>query len=938
MDQCDNSKKLSEYNKKLKSTNIPNGDIPLFHREDGSQMTPHETIDKVTCDLFPGCIDEDEYSEKEKARDKANKAKSKVDINDPRASFITVESVKTAFKTFGRFKGSGSDNFKPLVLQNMGYNTLLRIVAIYRACYLLSCVPKKWLDVKIVYLTKPNKTDLQKSNAFRPISLMQFFWKGLEKLLQYHNKFTCDKPTRNYKQHGFREKYSTETALTVATEIIEHTLINHNFALVTCLDLTNCFGTLPFKPVVDTMKAIGCKPEFIEILKDFMENRRMTIDYKGVKIVKYCTIGQGQGSCISPWAFSIVADQLLEAIDEVPNLKGATLYLNAFCDDLAVFSCGTDLVDIFALMQTALNKCMDWAHKNGLKFEPSKSNTCLHTRRHKYDIGAHQVTLYDHPLKMVETYRYLGITFDKQLNFNTHIDNKIGEAKRTISQIWSHFSKLNGIKPKFCLLLWKTCIRPKLTYGCFLWSKVTRWKVYVNKLNYIQRYALSTMGWFRKNMAGAVLETVTNCLPLPLYVDACSIMSFIRSRGHEVFQPAEMQTKQPKLLGHRLYISNRMEELGLNEYSLKETELDNIPKVYHFNKSFKVDAYSFDKNNNMQGVPQRDTDLVLYSDGSYKGFGRCGSGLSVWKVKKDDVNPNQRFQIPIYNESRHLEENTVFLGEIDGIRAAAGYIINNHHKANFDYRSACLYVDSQAALLAVDNPVITSNWVAEAVGLLEVAARLLKGNLTLRWCKAHVKRTPGYAGPDGYTDTWDPNDQADRNARRGAEGHPDTLVEVTDLPGKSIATVKNIVYKRIYKEWKYNYIHWEESKLGISKMSHFRLFWPEIDATKSNKIMDFIGESRKDFSIFVQLLSGADYLNKYQFKLGENDHDFCDQCGDETKFENFAHIIECPAFIEQRQNNFTSFPFIKEPWCLPVKEVACYLRELDSIIGFLPNE
>ena len=26
LDQCDNSKKLSEYNKKLKSTNIPNGD------------------------------------------------------------------------------------------------------------------------------------------------------------------------------------------------------------------------------------------------------------------------------------------------------------------------------------------------------------------------------------------------------------------------------------------------------------------------------------------------------------------------------------------------------------------------------------------------------------------------------------------------------------------------------------------------------------------------------------------------------------------------------------------------------------------------------------------------------------------------------------------------------------------------------------------------
>ena len=256
---------------------------------------------------------------------------------------------------------------------------------------------------------------------------MQFFWKGLEKLLQYHNKQTCKVPARNYKQHGFREKYSTETALTVAAEIIEHSLINHNFALVTCLDLTNCFGTLPFKPVVETMEKIGCSPNFIGILKDFMENRRMSIDYKGVNLVKYCTVGQGQGSCISPWAFSIVADKLLEAIDLVPNLKGATLYINAFADDLAVFSCGTNLVDIFNLMQSAIDKCMQWAHENGLKFAPSKSTTCLHTRKHKYDIGTSQVKLYGQPLQLVNTYKYLGITFDKELNFNAHLEIKIND-------------------------------------------------------------------------------------------------------------------------------------------------------------------------------------------------------------------------------------------------------------------------------------------------------------------------------------------------------------------------------------------------------------------------------------------------------------------------------------------------------------------------------
>ena len=75
------------------------------------------------------------------------------------------------------------------------------------------------------------------------------------------------------------------------------------------------------------MVKIGCKPNFIEILKDFMENRKLQIEYKGVKLTKFCTAGQGQGSCISPWAFCIVADQLL----------------NAFADDLWLAACGTDL-------------------------------------------------------------------------------------------------------------------------------------------------------------------------------------------------------------------------------------------------------------------------------------------------------------------------------------------------------------------------------------------------------------------------------------------------------------------------------------------------------------------------------------------------------------------------------------------------------------------
>ena len=84
--------------------------------------------------------------------------------------------------------------------------------------------------------------------------------------------------------------------------------------------------------------------------------------------------------------------------------------------------------------------------------------------------------------------------------------------------------------------------------------------------------------------------------------------------------------------------------------------------------------------------------------------------------------------------------------------------------------------------------------------------------------------------------------------------------------------------------------------MQINEISHFRRFWPEIDASKSNKLMTQIGRNRKHFSIFVQTTSGADYLNKYSYKIGEAISPICSLCNEDDTEENLLHIItECPA-------------------------------------------
>ena len=127
--------------------------------------------------------------------------------------------------------------------------------------------------------------------------------------------------------------------------------------------------------------------------------------------------------------------------------------------------------------------------------------------------------------------------------------------------------------------------------------------------------------------------------------------------------------------------------------------------------------------------------------------------------------------------------------------------------------------------------------------------------------------------------------------------------------------------------------------MQINEIKHFRKFWPEIDASKTNKLMTQIGRNRKYFSIFVQATSGTDYLNKYSFKIGQAESPICRLCMEDDTEENLMHIItECPAMTTTVNRIFSKkFPSsVMDPSCQPVTQIVRFLLEAD--IDFLPTE
>ena len=104
----------------------------------------------------------------------------------------------------------------------MGPVAIKRLTRIYKASALLGVLPEDWLKIKVIFLPKPGKPDYGVPRAFRPISLISFFMKGLERIqLWQHEHTTLKNNPFHKKQHGFRKGHSCDTNLSYLVSDIE---------------------------------------------------------------------------------------------------------------------------------------------------------------------------------------------------------------------------------------------------------------------------------------------------------------------------------------------------------------------------------------------------------------------------------------------------------------------------------------------------------------------------------------------------------------------------------------------------------------------------------------------------------------------------------------------------------------------------------------------
>ena len=814
LESIDSPKNMTRLNKVISKSSAKN-DISLLKRSDGTYTNSvKSTLELLMKTHLPGCEPVTQIKNKLPAQETVTCDKIFYDLNFD--SFITEEKVKMAFDSFDPFKapGPGKVGIPPKALQLLGVEGIRRITNLYKACIEIGYSPLKWRVCKLIFLAKPNKPDYSLSKAYRGISLMSWFQKGLEKLCLWEiEEKVLSVNGLSKTQHAFRRGYSTETALSAFVDKTESAILRNSIVLSVFCDINQAFDCLQTETILEKMRQKNVPEKILNWYKHSIQNRYSESSLKGETILMRPILGSQQGAIISPLSWNLVFEGFLDLH------KSGPVQAQAFADDGVLYIVGKDPSVMLDLMQEALNKTAQWGVKNGLTFSAEKTTAMFFHRKYKWKHPNRKLKLSGVEINYTDRQTFLGLYFDPKLSFTDHINQKIAKVKKHLMLIRNAIGTMYGPSPKALYWAYNGIILPSLTYGSVVWARACSSKAIRDKLSKLNRLIACCMLPMRKGSPTEGLEVILNLPPLDLKIEQLALKAMLRVLPHNQTKWDGVGTNR-KLIGHLKWGLNKLKELVIDPFNN-----DSYHSSLNVSRQFQVDFKSFDK-----GLPISESSTICYTDGSRMNDS-SGYGLGI-----------TRGDILVANENGQLDSrNTVFQAEVYAIHKACVKL------REIGTRDVTIFSDSQSALSAIGSVKIRSKVVSNCIRELNSLGNT--SDVKLMWVKAHCDHSG--------------NEYADSEAKLGTT-NVDNLVKLA-LP-KSYAIGK--ISLAMYNQWNSRWIASKDCR-------QTKIWFPVVNIKKSNHLLNL---KRRDLGHMVQFITGHNRLNYQQNKIDPSVNPFCRFC------------------------------------------------------------
>ena len=374
----------------------------------------------------------------------------------------------------------------------------------------ISCglFPKVWKDAQVIPLPKKNSPSTY--SDFRPISILPFLSKVLERLVHHQlSNFLSSNNLLNPLQSGFRPGHSTVTALVKITDDIRLGMENKQLTVLSLLDFSNAFNTVDHDILLAILRSLNISPTAVDWFRSYLSGRRQRVHIDdNFSQWRDISVGVPQGGVLSPLLFSIFINSITLSLSCSYHLYAddLQLYTQASLDELHL---------AIAQTNSDLSQITRWSDSFGLTVNPSKTQVIIvgspkFISRIDWD-QLPPVVFNGVQIPFSDCVKNLGVLIDSTLSWKP----QIAEVSRRMFGAVRSLNRLRNFLPMATkIALAQSLLLPILDYADISYLDLTEEQL--NKLERLQNLCLRFIFGLRKYDHVSHFRALLKWLPIRL--------------------------------------------------------------------------------------------------------------------------------------------------------------------------------------------------------------------------------------------------------------------------------------------------------------------------------------------------------------------------------------------------------------------------------------
>ena len=378
--------------------------------------------------------------------------------NDP----FTMTELRSSI-TGLRPVAEGPDTIHNEMLRHLPSSILDILLTLFNSLWERGIYPDAWRDAIIIPLLKAGKSGLEPLH-YRPIALTSSLGKLMERMVNSRLSWWFEKhDIFSNAQCGFRRHRSTVDHILALDTEIRASFKQRRHVGAVFFDIEAAYDTTWRLGILRKLLHYGVRGTMGLFLQNFLSDRFFRVRVGNELSERFPQInGVPQGGVLSVVLFAIMINDIGEYLS--PAIGRAL-----FVDDLSIWLSASSTRSVERQLQVAVAQLERWSAANGLKFSTAKT-VAMHFCRRRRPCPDMSVRLYGELIPVQPEVKFLGVLLDSRLTYRPHIKKLRDKCMRALNILKCVARTTYGSDRSTLLLLYRSLVRSKLDYACFIYD------------------------------------------------------------------------------------------------------------------------------------------------------------------------------------------------------------------------------------------------------------------------------------------------------------------------------------------------------------------------------------------------------------------------------------------------------------------------------------